>query len=356
MSLDIKKLDIPEFEEVIEITDIENGLHAFIAIHDTTFGPALGGIRFLPYSTREEALIDVLRLAKGMTDKSTLAGLKVGGGKSTVICDISKPKSKAMLHAFAKAINSLEGRYIGAEDMNCFLSDISTLHEISPYILGLPGKEGTGDPARFTVWGVFKAIEATAYYLWGSKSLKGKKILIQGTGGVGSKLLELLFWAEAELYISDIREDLVQQLAHEYGAQVIAPSDVYDFECDIFSPCAQGGILNEKTIAKLRCKAVVGGANNQLLTPEDADRLVKRNIVYAPDFLINVGGVISVASAINPDDTPLQKVIQKTNEIYDRLIDIYKKAAQLNISPAKVCSQTVENLLSEEKEKRNALV
>jgi len=355
MGLHIKKLKYDDFEEVIEVIDKARGLHAFIAIHNTTLGPALGGIRFLPYSSREEALTDVLRLSEGMTYKSTIAGLHVGGGKSTVIWDPGKPKTKEMLHAFAEAINYLEGRYIGAEDMNCSLDDVVTIHEKTPHVLGLPG-EGTGDPARFTVRGVFVAIQATAQYLWGIPSLKGKKILIQGAGGVGLKLIEMLFWAGADLFVSDIRPEAAQFACHEFGATVVDPDQTYSFECDIFAPCARGGILNKETVQQLNCKAVVGAANNQLLTPEDGKELRNRDIVYAPDYLINGGGVISVASAMNPSDLHPQKVLFHTDATFNRLLDIFKLADQENICPSVAADQTVLSLLQVEKEKQDALV
>ncbi len=355
MSLHIKKLDIPDFEEVIEVKDPSCGLHAFIAVHDTTFGPALGGTRFLPYDTREEALEDVLRLARGMTYKSTLAHLKVGGGKSTVIYDPKNPKSKELLHSFGEAVNYLGGRYICAEDMNCHLSDLTTILEVSPHVLGLPG-DGTGSPAPYTARGVFIAIQATAQYLWGNTSLKGKKILLQGIGGVGSRLLEHLFWAGADLYISDLRDDALKKASHEFGAHIVKPEDVYDFECDIFAPCARGGTLNAENINRLRCCAVVGAANNQLATPKDGLLLVERNILYAHDGLINSGGVISVASAINPEDTHPQKVLFLTERIFDRLLEIYELAEREQTCPSLVADKLAQSLIMEEKEKQNAMV
>lgn len=356
MGLHIKNLNIPDYEEVIEVKDAASGLHAFIAIHDTTLGPALGGIRFLPYSSREEALTDVLRLAEGMTYKSSISGLAVGGGKSTVIWDPKKPKPKEMLHAFAKAINFLEGRYIGAEDMNCFLEDVDTMHEVSNYVLGLPGDEGTGDPARFTARGVFVSIQAVSQYLFGDTSLRGKKVLVQGAGGVGRKLIKHLFWAGADIFISDICESVVRDICHTYGATAVSSEQVYEFECDIFAPCARGGILNEETIKKLKCKAVAGAANNQLLTREDGKRLKDKGILYAPDYLINAGGVIDVASGMNPDDQHPQKVLFKTEATFHRLLEILEIADQENICPSEAADQKARSLILEAKEKQNALV
>ncbi|MCH9632928.1 MAG: Leucine dehydrogenase [Chlamydiae bacterium] len=355
MSLHIKKLNIDDFEEVIEIKDSTCGLHAFVAIHDTTFGPSLGGIRFLPYSSEEEALKDALRLAKGMSYKSALANLKVGGGKSTVICDPSKPKSKELLHAYAEALNYLGGRYIGAEDMNCTLDNLSTLFERTPHVLGLPG-EGTGSPAPFTARGTFIGIQATAQHLWGTTSLKGKSILLQGIGGVGILLLEHLFWAGANLYISDLNAEVLKKASHEFGAHIVEPEDVYDFECDIFAPCAQGGILNSENISRLRCKAVAGAANNQLASEKDGLKLVEKNILYAPDCIINCGGVISVASGINPEDTHPQKVLFHTEKIFDRLLEVYQLAERQETCPSLVADQLAQSLILHEKEKLNALV
>ncbi len=355
MGLHIKTLNIAGYEKVIEIQDRTCGLHAFIAIHDTTLGPALGGIRFLPYNTPQDALKDVLRLAKGMTYKSAIADLKAGGGKSTVIWDPNYPKPKELLQSFAEAINSLNGLYVGAEDMNCLLSDIETMHKFSPHILGLPG-DGTGDPARFTARGVFVGIQATAQYLWGSDSLRGKKIAIQGAGGVGEKLIQHLFWAGANLYVSDLRPDVLKYICHEYGAQAVACDQIYDLECDIFVPCAQGAILNPDTIPRLNCKAVVGAANNQLLHLKDSLLLKDKGILYAPDYLVNGGGVISVASAMPLNDSHPQKVLFQADKTYDRLLSIYQRADKEGICPSTAADKYVEEKLSGIKEKQNALV
>lgn len=356
MSLHIKKLEFKGFEEVIEIKDASCGLHAFIAIHDTTLGPAVGGIRFLNYDSPDEALTDVLRLAEGMTYKSSLAGLPAGGGKSTVIWDPKKPKPEKLLQSFAEAINYLGGRYIGAEDMNCFLEDIEVLHRFSPHILGLPGDEGTGDPARFTAYGVFLGAQATAQYLWGTPSLHERKVLIQGVGGVGYKLLKHLFWAGARLYISDLNPEVVRKAAHEYGATIVAPEDVYSIECDIFAPCARGGILNSKNIPLLRCKAVVGAANNQLLNSEDGQALTAKNILYAPDYLVNAGGVIDVVSGLNPTEMHPQKVLFKTEQIFDRLLQVYELAEKAQACTASTADQLALQIIQDAQEHKNALV
>lgn len=356
MGLRIKNLNIDGFEQVVEVIDVERSLHAFIAIHDTTFGPALGGIRFLPYETREEALTDVLRLAEGMTYKSAIIGLKTGGGKSTVIWDTSKPKPREMLQAFAEAINYLDGKYIGAEDMNCYLEDVKTIHEFTPHVLGLPGDNGTGDPARFTARGVFIGIQATAQHLWGDTSLKNKKILVQGAGGVGKKIIDHLFWAGADIFISDIDTQLAHSLCHEYDATFVPASEVFQLEYDIFVPCARGAILNDKSISTLKCKAVAGAANNQLLSPKNGEQLRSKGILYAPDYLINAGGLVSVASGLSPCDQHPKKVLFHVETIFDLLLEIFRLADKKNICTSVAADQTVKSLLQAEKESKNALV
>lgn len=355
MSLQIKELSIKDYENVIEVTDSSNGLHAFIAIHDSTLGPSMGGIRMLPYSSREEALEDVLRLSKGMTYKNAISGLPHGGGKATFILDPSKPKSREMLHSFAEAVNHLDGNYICAEDMGCTLDDVSTIHEVTNYVTGLPG-QGSGDPARFTAWGVYKGIQAVSFRLWGTTCLKGKKIAFQGIGGVGSKLLERLFWEEAILYIADYDNEKLKWAAHEYGATIIDPEEIYDIDCDIFAPCARGKTLNKDTIARLKCPAVAGAANNQLETPEDGKRLQQKGILYAPDYLLNAGGVISCASPYSPVGPEQIHVVKKTNKIFDKLLEVFELAEQKEVCPSVAADELVQSLIKSKKEKNNASV
>lgn len=355
MGLHIKELEIDDYDTVIEAKDPSRHFHAFIALHDLTMGPGLGGTRILPYDTREEALEDVLRLSKGMTYKAALANTHTGGSKSTLIVDPKVGKTREFLEAFAETVNYLNGRHICAEDMNCTEEDMRIIQKVTPHCLGLPD-EGTGDPARFTAWGVFKGIQATAKHLWGSDCLKGKTIALQGIGGVGGKLMQHLFWAGADLIVADLNPSLLKKAEHDYAAKIVKPEEILSTPCDILAPNARGGILNKKTIERLNCAAVVGAANNQLLEDADAERMHAKGILYAPDYLVNAGGVINVASPLNPEGPDPQNTLFKTDQIYNRLLEIYQLAEKNNISPSKAADQLVETLLKEEKSQKNALV
>lgn len=355
MGLNIKELKIKDYDRVIEIQDLSRGLHAFIAIHDRTMGPGVGGTRILPYESREEALTDVLRLSKGMTYKAALANTQTGGSKSSLIIDPKIGKTRELLEAYAEAVNYLNGQHICAEDMNCTEDDLRIIKKVSPHVLGLT-EDGTGDPSRFTAFGVFRSIQATALTLWGSESLVGKKVAVQGIGGVGLKLLAHLFWAGADLIVTDINQKLLDFAQHEYAAKVVSLDEILKVECDIFAPCARGGVLNKESIPQLKCACVVGAANNQLLEEEDAKRLFERGILYAPDYVANAGGLICIASGLDPEGPNSQKMRFKTNQIYNRLLEIYQLAEQKKLTPNAAANQLVESLLEEEKNSKNALV
>lgn len=344
--LKINEIPVKGYRRVIEAIDPEAKLHAFIAIHDTTLGPALGGTRIYPYATPKDALNDVLRLAQGMTYKSALAECGLGGGKSVIIANPHKDKTEALLLAFGSAVHQLKGEYIAAEDVGSSPEDMLIIRRKTPYICALPTKDSSGDPSYYTAWGVYKGMQAVAQQLWKTKSLKNKRILIQGLGHVGSKLAGLLFWEGAELILNDI--DILQQtaLARQYGAQIVPAEKVYETECDIFCPCAMGGILNSSTIPKLRCKAVAGSANNQLERPEDGLMLWKRGVLYAPDFIINAGGLINVSVEFGLHGYDPKLARDKTNRIFDFLINIFQKAEAEQKSTSQVSDEIASYNLS----------
>ena len=296
--LTIKEIIIPGFEKVIEGQDPARGLHCFIAIHNSRLGPSLGGTRIHAYSSPDDALNDVLRLAKAMTYKSAVAEDGLGGGKSVIIADPNKGKTPELLHAFAEVLDSLQGKYIAAEDVGSTISDMALIRQKTPYVAALSTDTSSGDPSRFTAWGVFRGIQAVSKKLWHSKSLKGRKIAIEGLGNVGGKLANLLFWEGAELIVCDINEKVIHQAAHDYAAKVIAPEEFCRIECDILAPCAMGGTINSKTIPQLRCQAIAGAANNQLENPKIGQELLEKNILYAPDYIINSGGIINAAAEL----------------------------------------------------------
>lgn len=340
--LEIIEIPVPGYEKVIEIIDRKAKLHGFIALHNLALGPALGGARIYPYPTREAALEDALRLAKGMTYKSALAEDGLGGGKSVIIADPHTDKTEALLLAFAEAVDSLKGKYITAEDVGSGPEDILIMRRRTPYVSALPTDISSGDPSRFTAWGVFKGMEAVAQKLWHSRSLKGKKVAIQGLGHVGSKLAEILFWEGADLILSDIDHQLVHHLVHIYGAQEVDPKDFFKVECDILSPCAMGGVINDETIPQLRCRAIAGSANNQLARPENGVQLRERGILYAPDSIVNCGGIINAAAEFDPGGYHPKVARDRVNLIYDRLLNLFRNAEEKNECTSQLADELAE--------------
>lgn len=327
-----EKLPIPGYEMVYKISNEKTNLLAIVAIHDTTLGDALGGTRIKSYATFEEALEDVLRLSKGMTYKSAIAQEGFGGGKSVIILKDIKDKNEKLLRSFGQAVNFFKGKYIGAEDMGCSEEDVLTVSKETKYVVGLPLEKSSGNPARFTAWGIFRGIQATLNKLYGSTSINNKKIAIQGLGSVGMLLADYLFWHGADLVISDIDEKKLKKLAITYGAKVVRPNDIYKEECDIFSPCAMGGIINDETIDVLRCKAVCGSANNQLLEDRHGNILKEKNILYVPDFVVNSGGLLNVAAELDKEGYNPKRPRNKVHKLYDVVTQIYEIADENDIS------------------------
>ncbi len=323
-TLQLERIPVKGYSEVVKVTDKQAGLSAIIAIHDLTMGPALGGIRIQPYATFEAALEDALRLAKGMTYKSSVAEVGFGGGKSVIIADPKKQKPEEMLRAFGAAVQELGGRYICAEDVGCTVEDVKVVRRSTQYVVGLAHSKSSGDPGPFTAWGTFRGIQATLKKLFGSDTLEGRTIAIQGLGNVGVNLAEFCFWAGANLILSDIDVVKVQKLAAKYGAKTLPSDQILFAECDILAPCALGAILNDQTIPRLRCKGVAGCANNQLLKDSHADLLKERGILYAPDFVINAGGLLNVAAELETEGYVPANPRRKVHRIYDTLIAIYE--------------------------------
>lgn len=344
--LSIKEILIPGYEKVIEGQDPARGLHCFIAVHNSRLGPSLGGTRIHPYSTPDEALKDVLRLAKAMTYKSAVAEDGLGGGKSVIIADPHHAKTAELLHAFAEVVDSLQGKYIAAEDVGSTISDMALIRQKTPYVAALSTDQSSGDPSRFTAWGVFRGIQAVSKKLWHSKSLKGKTIAIEGLGNVGSKLASLLFWEGANLIVCDINNKLTHHAAHDYAARVISPDEFCGIECDVLAPCAMGGILNSTTVPLLKCKAIAGAANNQLANPEIGKELLDKNILYAPDYIINSGGIINAAAEFDERGYNPTHARDKVNHIYDTLMRIFRQSETENQPTNVVADLIAEHNLS----------
>lgn len=341
-NLQLEKLPIFGYEAVWKVTEEVSGLKAIIAIHNTQLGPALGGTRILEYSSFEEALTDVLRLSKGMTYKSAIAEVGYGGGKSVILLPSAKKNKEELLLAFSQAVEQLQGKYICAEDMGCSVEDIAIIQRNTKYVVGAPHEKSSGDPSPFTAWGTFRGIQSVMQKLYGTDSLQGKKIAVQGLGNVGCHLLDFLFWAGASLILSDIQEEKAKRLARKYGAEVVSVEEILQVECDVLSPCARGGVINEMTLPHFHCKAIAGCANNQLQKEQQAEHLQMRGILYAPDFVINAGGLLNVAAELEEDGYDPKVPREKVHNIYDNLLGIYEIAEKNQIS-----TQAAANALAE---------
>ncbi|MCH7402365.1 Glu/Leu/Phe/Val dehydrogenase [Belliella kenyensis] len=318
-------------EQLVICYDEPTGLKAIIGIHNTVLGPALGGTRMWHYNSEEEAITDVLRLSRGMTFKASIAGLNLGGGKAVIIGD-PKLKNEAFLRRFGRFVDSLGGRYITAEDVNMKTSDMEYIAMETKYVTGLPEvRGGGGDPSPVTAYGTYLGMKAAAKKAYGSDSLEGKRIVVQGVGQVGKYLVERLVKEKADVFVTDIFEDKLAEVARQTGASVITPDMVYDFDMDIYSPCALGATINDDTIDKLKCKVVAGGANNQLKDEEKHGKiLLEKGIIYAPDFLINSGGLMNVCAEF-VGGYNREATYRQAEKIYDITTSILDKSAIENI-------------------------
>ncbi len=318
-------------EQLVICYDEPTGLKAIIGIHNTVLGPALGGTRMWNYASEAEAITDVLRLSRGMTFKAAISGLNLGGGKAVIMGD-PKLKNEAFLRRFGRFVNSLGGRYITAEDVNMKTSDMEYIAMETKHVTGLPEvKGGGGDPSPVTAYGTYLGMKAAAKKAYGSDSLTGKKIAVQGIGQVGKYLVELLVKERALVYITDIYEDKLKDVALETGAIVVDPSIIYDIDMDIYAPCALGATINDETIDRLKCQVIAGAANNQLKDEEKHGKiLLDKGVIYAPDFLINAGGLINVyAEHVGGYNREL--TYKHADKIYDICSAILDKSANENI-------------------------
>jgi glutamate dehydrogenase/leucine dehydrogenase len=299
----LEEMDADGHEQVVWCRHQPSGLRAVIALHSTALGPALGGVRFKPYATEDEALRDVLRLSRGMTYKNAAAGLDLGGGKAVIIGDPRALRSEALFRAYGRFVHGLSGRYLTAEDVGTTIDDMALIRRETPYVTGTATQlGGYGDPSPATAVGVLHAMGAVAERLWGDDDLTGRHVVVSGVGKVGGALAGHLVEAGAKVTVADIDPGRVGAVASAIGADVVAPADAHTVPCDVFSPCALGAVLTAATIPELRCAAVVGSANNQLGEEADAERLAQAGIVYVPDFVANAGGVINIAEELRGYD------------------------------------------------------
>lgn len=322
-----KYLETYDYEQVVFCQDKESGLKAIIAIHDTTLGPALGGTRMWTYESEEAAIEDALRLAKGMTYKNAAAGLNLGGGKTVIIGDPRKDKNEEMFRAFGRYIQGLNGRYITAEDVGTTVADMDLIHEETNFVTGIsPSFGSSGNPSPVTAFGVYRGMKAAAKEAFGTDSLEGKVIAVQGVGNVAFNLCRYLHEEGAQLIVTDINKESVQRAVEEFGATAVDPDDIYNVECDIYAPCALGATINDKTIPQLKAKVIAGAANNQLKETRHGDLIHELGIVYAPDYVINAGGVINVADELYGYNR--ERAMKKVEGVYDniaKVIEISKR-------------------------------
>jgi len=339
--MEIREKKIGGHEKVLFGQDPAIGYRGIIAIHNTALGPALGGTRLWRYSDDDEALVDALRLSRGMTYKNALAGLPLGGGKSIIFAPEKITDREKLFRAHGRFVETLGGSYITAEDVATTTRDMGFVSLETKHVVGLEGR--SGDPSPVTAHGVFRAILASANYRWGSEDVTGKRVAIQGCGSVGYHLAKELHQAGAKLIVTDIDAERVESLVRDFNAERVAPDEIYGVGADIFAPCALGGVINDQTLPQLKVEIVAGAANNQLLEDHHGEALSARGILYAPDYVANAGGVINVC--IGALGWERERVAAKVDGIYDTLLNIFKLAETEGMPTSRAADQLVERRL-----------
>lgn len=337
----LSELSVAGHESLTSCTE-DNGYHGLIAIHSTRLGPAIGGTRFWHYRNEEEAIDDVLRLARGMTYKNALAGIPFGGGKSIIIRNDQPLAREEIFRTHGRFVDTFAGRYITAEDVGTSPADMEHVRKTTQHVAGL--MSGSGDPSPVTARGVFRAIQAAAKYRWGSDSLAGRTVALQGCGNVGYHLASYLHDAEAHLIVSDIDAQKVDRVVKDFAASAVAPDEIFDADADVFAPCGLGGVINDQTIERLKVEIVAGAANNQLLEPRHGDALAAREILYAPDYAANAGGVINGCRDLLGWE--LAQAAAKVDLIYETLLNIFQLSASQGITTYKAADQLAEQRLA----------
>ncbi|WP_017755708.1 branched-chain amino acid dehydrogenase [Calidifontibacillus oryziterrae] len=347
-----KYLEEYDYEQLLFCQDKQSGLKAIICIHDTTLGPALGGTRMWTYETEEDAIVDALRLGRGMTYKNAAAGLNLGGGKTVIIGDPRKDKSEAMFRAFGRFIQGLNGRYITAEDVGTTVEDMDVIHEETDYVTGIsPAFGSSGNPSPATAYGVYRGMKAAAKEAFGTDSLEGKIVAVQGAGNVAYHLCRHLSDEGAKLIVTDINKAAVDRVVHEFGAKAVDPNDIYSIDCDIYSPCALGAVINDETIPQLKAKVVAGSANNQLREERHGTKLQELGIVYAPDYVINAGGVINVADELYGYNR--ERAMKKIESIYENIAKVIEISKRDSIPTYKAADRLAEERINSLKQSRS---
>ena len=343
------QLSFDNHEQVVFCNDKDTGLKAIIGIHNTVLGPALGGTRMWQYANEWEALNDVLRLSRGMTFKAAITGLNLGGGKAVIIGDAKTQKTPELMKKFGEFVHSLSGKYITAEDVGMETADMDLVREVTPFVTGISeDKGGAGNPSPITAYGVFMGMKAAAKFKFGSDILEDKVVYVQGIGHVGESLVEHLTNEGAKVVIADINQERLHEVSKKYGASIYTGNDIYSENMDIYAPCALGATVNDETIYKLKAKVIAGAANNQL-SVEDTHGMILQNkgIVYAPDFLINAGGIINVYAEL--EGYGKQEIMRKTENIYNTTLEILDSASKNGLTTNHAALNIAKNKIEERK-------
>ena len=341
------RIAVDDYEQVVFCHDRTTGLKAIIAIHSTRLGPALGGTRFFPYATEDEGLEDVLRLARGMTYKAAAAGLDLGGGKAVIFGDPAVDRTEALMRVYARYVDSLGGRYITAEDVGTTQADMDLIRRETTFVTGVSQElGGSGDPSAATAYGVLWAMKAVARHLWGQTTLENRHVAVSGVGKVGTNLVRHLVEERARVTVADVDVDAVARVVDHYDVEATEVEKIHALDADIYSPCAMGGVLDPTTIPEMRCAAVVGSANNQLASP-DCDQLLHRlGIVYAPDYVVNAGGVINIASELSPRGYHPGRAYEHVRRIFDTVTAVLERAAADDITTGTAADRFAEGRIT----------
>ncbi|PZD79499.1 Glu/Leu/Phe/Val dehydrogenase [Mesonia sp. K7] len=347
------QLSFDNHEQIVFCNDKDTGLKAIIGIHNTVLGPALGGTRMWAYNNEWEALNDVLRLSRGMTFKSAVTGLNLGGGKAVIIGDAKTQKTPELMRKFGEFVDSLSGKYITAEDVGMTTADMDTVREVTKHVTGISERlGGSGNPSPVTAYGVYMGMKAAAKYKYGNDTLQGKKVLVQGIGHVGETLVEYVAKEGAEVFIADINQARLEEVRDKYGAIIYGGEDLYTADIDIYAPCALGATLNDVTISKLNAAIVAGAANNQLENEQIHGRMIReKGIVYAPDFLINAGGIINVYAEIEGYDKA--ETMKKTENIYNTTLEILNTADRDEITTHQAALKVAQERIEKRRKENN---
>ncbi|HET8885850.1 MAG TPA: Glu/Leu/Phe/Val dehydrogenase [Salinimicrobium sp.] len=343
------QLSFDNHEQVVFCNDKDTGLKAIIGIHNTVLGPALGGTRMWNYTSEWDAVNDVLRLSRGMTYKSAVTGLNLGGGKAVIIGDAKTQKTPELMRKFGEFVHGLSGNYITAEDVGMETADMDTVREVTPYVTGISeSKGGSGNPSPITAYGVYMGMKAAAKFRFSTDNLSGRSILVQGIGHVGESLVEFLTKEGAQVFITDINAERLEMVKNKYGAKIYEGEDIYTADVDIYAPCALGATINDTTINKLKAQIIAGAANNQLAEEvKHGPMLMEKGIVYAPDFLINAGGIINVYAEL--EGYGKEEIMRKTENIYNTTLEILSNAREKNITTNQAAMQVAQQRIDDRK-------